>query len=199
MKNKLVVFDFDGTLTYKDSMLEFTKFYHNAWWYYKNMIYLSPLLIAYKVGLIPNWRAKEYFLMRFFKNEPITKFQNSCDRFALEKIPTLLNPAAQKELETYQKRNDYQVIIISSSAENWLQAWCQKMAIPLIATKLKTQQTWITGKLQGKNCYGKEKVNRLKAAFDLTQFEEIIVYGDSKGDYDLFKIATRHFYKPFRD
>jgi len=197
MEKTLAVFDFDGTLTHKDSMLEFTRFYHGFFRYFIGMLYLSPMLIFYKAGIIPNWRAKEYYLTHFFGKTAMTKFQEACDRFAIEKIPDLLRPSGKSQFEKHQKNGD-QLVIVSASAENWLSAWCKQKNISLIATRLKTENGLISGKLDGENCYGAEKVNRLKKLFELNKFSEIIVYGDSKGDFELFDIATRYYYKPFR-
>ncbi len=197
MKKKLVVFDFDGTITYRDSMLEFTKFYHGNLRFYLGMLFLLPVLIPYKIGLIPNWKAKEYFLAHFFSKEPLSKFQEACDRFGLLRIPSLIRPAAFRQLAEHQKNGD-QLVIVSSSAENWLRSWCEQQGIRLIGTRLETQNGRITGKLKGLNCYGEEKVRRLKERFQLDTYVEIITYGDSKGDFELFQISSQYFYKPFR-
>lgn len=65
MEKRLVIFDFDGTLTRKDSMLEFTRYFHGVFRFYIGMLYLSPILLLYKVGFIPNWKAKEFYLTHF--------------------------------------------------------------------------------------------------------------------------------------
>jgi len=72
-----------------------------------------------------------------------------------------------------------------------------KMNIKLIGTKLGTVNDKISGQISGKNCYGSEKVRRIKEMVDITGFDEIEVYGDSKGDLELMKIATKRFYKVF--
>lgn len=198
MKKKLVVFDFDGTITYKDSMLELVKFYHGSFRYLLGMFILSPMLVLYKLGFIPNWRAKEYFLTYFFRNEMESRFQSICDRFAVERIPVFTRPAATQCLQQHREKGDH-LVVVSSSAENWLLAWCQQQEINLIATRLKVRDGHITGQLEGLNCYGQEKVNRLQQEYSLDDFSEVIVYGDSQGDYGLFDIASHHYYKPFNN
>ena len=56
----------------------------------------------------------------------------------------------------------------------------------------------LTGKIENQNCHGEEKVNRINAAFDLSQYDEIYCYGDTKGDKPMLRLATFAFYKPFR-
>lgn len=197
MKPNLVIFDFDGTLTTRDSMLAFTRFYHGDFRFLLGLLYLSPSLLSYRLGRLPNWRAKEHFLTYFFGGEPLDRFQQSADRFASEKIPALLRPAAVRRLEAHRRNGD-QLVVISSSAENWLRAWCRDLELPLLATRLQVTDGRITGKLNGPNCYGQEKVNRLREQFDPADFAGIVVYGDSRGDRELLRLATQAHFKPFR-
>jgi phosphatidylglycerophosphatase C len=197
MGKTLVLFDFDGTLTNRDSMLEFTRFSCGNARFATGMLLLFPIMILYKAGLIPNWRTKEHFLTHFFGNIPVAQFQADCDRFALEKIPALLRAPAVMQLEAHQK-NGARVIIVSSSAENWLDAWCRQRQVELIATRLQIKDGLVTGELKGLNCYGEEKVRRLKEILNPDEYSEIIAYGDSRGDFALFSIASSYFYKPFR-
>lgn len=197
MHKRLIVFDFDGTLTHGDSMLAFTRFYHGLPRFILGLFYLSPQLLAYKVGLLPNWRAKEYYLTHFFGGEPLTDFQQTCDRFARERIPLMLRSAAKHRLREYLQAHD-RILIVSSSAENWLRAWCEEQSVELIATRLQSRNGRLTGKLEGKNCYGPEKVKRLRAHLPLSEYDEVIAYGDSKGDRELLEMASVRFFKPFR-
>lgn len=194
---KLVVFDFDGTLTKKDTMIEFTRFYWGDLRFFLGMLYLSPVLLAYKTGWLPNWRAKELFLTHFFRNEPESGFQEACSRFGLEKIPAMIRPLAARRLEEHRKEGA-RLVVVSSSAENWLSAWCRQENLSLIGTRLNVRNGRLTGKLEGPNCYGAEKVRRLRQAYRLQDYSEIIAYGDSKGDLPLLELATAAHYKPFR-
>lgn len=198
MKKKLVVFDFDGTLTSKDSMLLLAAYHHGFFRFWLGMLRLSPWLVLYKIGLLSNWKAKQFFLNRFFGEMEENEFQSLCDRFGEEVIPNILRPGAMDVVQGYQQSGD-EVVIVSASAENWLKSWCKQHDLPFLATRLEFQNGRLTGKLNGKNCYGPEKVVRLKKSYDLKSFSSLIVYGDSKGDLDLIEIADEHFFKPFRD
>ena len=198
MKKQLVVFDFDGTISNRDSMLEFTKYHKGNLRFFWGMIFLSPILIAYKLGIIPNWRAKEFYLRHFFKGEELQVFQKSCDQFGLQRIPTFVRKKALQSLQEHRSKNN-EIVVVSSSAENWLSAWCKQQQIDLIGTHLEVVKDRLNGNLSGPNCYGSEKVIRLKEKYNLDSYDEILVYGDSKGDYQLFEISTSHFFKPFRN
>ena len=67
----------------------------------------------------------------------------------------------------------------------------------LLATLLETENGIVTGKLSGKNCYGPEKVARIKSEFRLEEYDNIYAYGDSSGDTEMLAIATKPYYRKF--
>jgi HAD superfamily phosphoserine phosphatase-like hydrolase len=97
------------------------------------------------------------------------------------------------------KENQAEIIVVTASAENWVAPWCQELGIGCIATQLEIKDDLLTGKIKGRNCHGIEKVNRLKEVIDLSKYTDIEAFGDSKGDLPMLKLATRAYYKPFRD
>jgi HAD superfamily phosphoserine phosphatase-like hydrolase len=90
------------------------------------------------------------------------------------------------------------VAVVSASAENWVKPWCDKHNLICIGTKLQVKDNQLTGKILGKNCHGPEKVCRIKENFNLSQFDEIIAYGDTAGDKEMLDMADLKHYKPFR-
>ncbi|KAA8711021.1 haloacid dehalogenase-like hydrolase [Helicobacter canis] len=59
------------------------------------------------------------------------------------------------------------------------------------------ESTFLSGEFATPNCYGEQKAVRIKARYDLSRYEEIYAYGDSKGDTAMLALATHAFYKPF--
>ena len=55
----LALFDFDGTITTDDSLIKFIRFVVGDIKTLWGMILLSPMLITYKLKLIPNYKAKQ--------------------------------------------------------------------------------------------------------------------------------------------
>lgn len=160
------------------------------------MAILSPVMAAYLLKLLPNWRAKEIVLTWFFKDISITHFNKKCISFSEFVIPTLLRQKGIETLKRYQV--DSQIVIVSASAENWIAPWCRIHKIDCIATILEVKENKLTGKIKGKNCFGIEKVNRIKKRINLSKYSSIIGYGDSIGDAEMLKVATKAYYKPFR-
>jgi phosphatidylglycerophosphatase C len=196
MKKRLVLFDFDGTITTKDTFIEFIKFYHGPTRFVTGFVLLSPVLVAYKLKLLANWKAKEKVLTWFFKNEPLDTFTAKCDEFTVSVLPNLIRPKALEAIHKMEK--DYDIVVVSASAENWVSPWCRANNLHIIGTTLEVVDGKLTGKIKGKNCFGVEKVNRIKEKYDLVSYTEILAYGDSSGDKEMFELAHKHFYKPFR-
>lgn len=193
----VALFDFDGTITNRDSFIDFIIFYHGKLVTYFGLFRLLPTLLAYKVKLIPNWQAKEKVLTFFFRDEHLNSFQLRCNQYGTERIPQITRAKAIHTLEKHQKLGD-DIYIVSASPENWLLAWCEKIQIKLIATKLEVVQDKLTGKLRDDNCYGPEKVARIRQEIDLSKYQEIYVYGDSAGDREMLRLADYAHYRPFR-
>jgi HAD superfamily hydrolase (TIGR01490 family) len=193
----LVLFDLDGTLTTKDTFLEFIKFYHGAPKFYRGFLLLSPWLVSMKLGLIPNWKAKERVLRYFFAGEDEATFRNKAEAFADKVIPTLLRPEGVTTLRKHQE-DKHHVVVVTASAEDWVGPWCKARNLQIIGTQLQRDGQKITGTLATKNCHGEEKVCRIRETLDLSAYDTIYAYGDSRGDKPMLALAHHPFYKPFR-
>ncbi len=196
MQQILAIFDFDGTITKKDSFIELIKYNKGLASFYTGFILLSPLLLLYKAKIIKNWRAKEIVFTYFFRNEVFNDFKNSCKEFSMKIIPDLIKPHALETIRNHINNGD-RVIVISASFEDTLIDWCESMHIELIGTKISVNEGLVTGKISGKNCYGAEKVNRLNQYLDMQQYSEIYAYGDSRGDLPMMELANHKFYRSF--
>lgn len=56
---RIYAFDFDGTLTTKDTLIEFIRFSKGRVRLFLGFLLFSPLLILMKLHLYPNWKAKQ--------------------------------------------------------------------------------------------------------------------------------------------
>lgn len=192
----IAFFDFDGTVTTRDSFLDFIAFYHGKMTFYRGFVWLLPMLLAYKAKLIPNWRAKEKVLTYFFKGVPLAEFQQRCDQYAEQRIPHIVRAKALQAIKNHQEQG-HEVFLVSASPENWLKAWCQRKGIQLIATRLEVKGGKLTGKLAGNNCYGPEKAARIHQDILLKNYQNVYSYGDSRGDKEMLALADFPYYRPF--
>jgi phosphatidylglycerophosphatase C len=197
MKRRIAFFDFDGTVTTKDSLLSFIFFRYGKWRTLRGLLLVSPYYAAYILKLISVQKAKERVFKQFFANEKVEEFDKACQQFVKEIVPTLERPKALNEIRM-MKDAGAEVVIISASAENWLMPWSKPLEVSVISTKLETINGRLSGKIVGNNCRGKEKVRRILESYNLTDYDEVYAYGDTKGDKPMLELATFGFYKPFR-
>lgn len=192
----LALFDFDGTITTHDSLIKFIRFsmgnIRTAW----GMLSLSPMLLGYKLKLIPNYKAKEKMFSYFFKGMSKEEFKQVTEEYSLKHIDTILRPNAMKKIN-WHKSEGHTIVVVSASIECWLKPWCIKNSLNLIGTKIEFKDNIVTGRFLSKNCYGIEKVNRVKERYNLHNCEYIYAYGDSSGDYDLLALANEKYYRYF--
>lgn len=185
----IVVFDFDGTITRRDTLLEFIRFTKGRWRLYAGMILFSPVILGMKAGLCPNWKVKEQLFIYFYQGTPLDRFNRWGQDFCSE-INKMLRPDVIEIMERHQNAGN-RILIISASIENWILPWAQERNIDqVLSTRLEVgEDRMITGRFLTANCYGKEKVNRLLAVYPHRQEYHLVVYGDSKGDRELIAFA----------
>ena len=193
---QLALFDFDGTITTKDSLVDFIQYAVGRPKYYMGLVVLSPILTAYTLKLIKNNIAKEKLIAHFFKGWDADKFHKLSKQYSLEQIDKITRPKAIAKIRWHQEQG-HKIVIVSASMECWLKPWCDKNSIELLSTKLEIKENKLTGKFSTKNCYAMEKVNRVKESYTLSEYNYIYAYGDSRGDKELLLLSHESFYKPF--
>ena len=196
LSNAIAFFDLDGTLTKRDTLLEFTKYYCGTFRYALGLIILSPVLFLNKIGLIASHFAKEAYLSYFFKHEKYAAFCEAGSRFSVNILPQLIRESTLRRL-MWHKEKGHEIVIVTASFEEWINAWAEKRVIKIISSKLEVVDQKIIGKIQGKNCKGDEKVKRVTQQYSLSSFTEIYAYGDSPSDKPLLNLATHPYYKDF--
>ena len=196
---KVYAFDFDGTLTKKDTFLafiEYAKGYGKTFW---GFFLFSPILILMKLRLFPNWKAKQMVFSWFYKGMNINEFNQNRHEFA-DRNQRIIRTEGW---DTIRKAlaNGEQVIIITASIENWVKPFFKEFGnqIKVEGTKIDVRINQITGQFLTQNCYGVEKTKRLKEVFPYRQAYELIAFGDSDGDRYLLNEADESHYKPFRN
>ncbi|MCD8182039.1 MAG: HAD-IB family hydrolase [Bacteroides sp.] len=195
----VAAFDFDGIITKKDTLLEFIKFAKGSKAFYIGMLLHSPILMAYKLKLYPNWKAKQHIFTYFFQGMPLVDFNRVCEQFFAKEGESLLYNSAVQQIEAHLDKLD-EVVIVSASVENWVQPFARYLGVKhVLSTRLEiNEQGKLTGRFATSNCYGQEKVNRLAALFPERQKYHLIAYGDSRGDKELLASADEQYYKLFQ-
>ena len=192
----LALFDFDGTLSHRDSLLEFFKFTHGFKRYFKFLI-ASPVLVLYKLKLISNSKAKQHLFGVFYRNTAIQQFEQWTHHFGQTIVPAILREKALEKLQWHREQK-HRIIVVSATMEDLLAGWCASVGAELLGTQLEHIENRLTGRFSGKNCHGHEKVRRIKELLDPKDYATIYAYGDTTGDRPMLALAHEQHYKPFR-
>jgi len=191
----IALFDFDGTITRKDTLFQFILFVKGVFVSYSGFALLLPVFILHKLKLYSNHRAKEKVFSFFFKGTSLEYLKKRGQEFT-EVINKTVNKSAIEKINWHKSKNHI-VYVVTASSELWVGEWCRQNKIKLIATSYEVYDGKITGKIKGFNCQGEEKVNRIKEVCDLSGYQHIYAYGDTKGDLPMLGLAHYKFYRKF--
>jgi phosphatidylglycerophosphatase C len=195
-KPVVAAFDFDGTITRRDTLLPFLLHALGAAEVARHALPLSLTLMGYGLGLIENGAAKERVFKQYLGGMALTDLQQRAERFVMLALPALLRPEALQRI-AWHKQQGHRCIVISASLELYVRPWALNAGLDqVIATQLDVPQDGrVSGKLRGRNCYGPEKVNRLEALLGARDGYTLYAYGDSSGDHELLSIADYAYYR----
>lgn len=202
MKKKIYCFDFDGTLTTSDTLLEFIKYAKGRGCFLMVFLMYSPLLVLMKLHLYPNWKAKQQIFAHLFAGMRIEKFDALCRGFA-EENQHLLRPKGITLVHEALVAGA-QVFIVSASIDNWVRPFFDirnLKGVQVLGTQIEVEDGKLTGRFKSNNCYGKEKVHRIAEvlkSFERSEYE-IEAFGDSRGDKEMLAFADKGHFKPFRE
>jgi phosphatidylglycerophosphatase C len=198
--NKPVVaaFDFDGTLTHRDTLFPFLLQVAGPLKFSIKFLSLLPTLTLYALGMMKNDIAKIKVLQRFLADMDMAALQQQALQFAENKLPSLLRSEAMQRLAWHQEQG-HRCVVVSASLEIYLRPWASKAGFSdILGSKLTLQADGTTsGNLQGENCFGPEKMHRLQALLGRRDEYILYAYGDSRGDKELLSAADYPYYKKF--
>ena len=170
---KVNVYDWDKTIFPKDST---ATFYLWCILRYPKILKALPavlkLLPAYFRGQISKTRIKEVFygFLRYVPN-----IDHAVNRFWTKKFPKI-----NRWYLDHQRSDD---IVISASPEFLIAVPAERLGVRLLASRVDK----LTGKTEGENCWGAEKVRRLHEAYP--DVEIAAFYSDSRSDSPLAELA----------
>ena len=192
---KLYLFDFDGTLTYKDTMFLFLKFYNPAKYSFQFLKH-APLFVLLKLKLASAEAVKKSFISSILEGESKYQIEKKAKLFFEENYPTLFRENALDFINNIN-RESTESYIVSASLDIWVKPFAEKFNMKLLSTEAEFQNDIFTGKFVGKNCNKEEKVNRIKSELGDKKYDKIIAFGDTSGDKAMFKFANESHYRFF--
>lgn len=189
-------FDFDGTITTHDTLIPYVLYVVGYLKFIFKLPFILIIISSYLLGFINNEKAKEKFLTLMIKGISRGYLEKKAREFALLKLDKYINTNIYNKLE-YHAEHKHSIIIVSANLAIYLRYWVKKHYLSgVIATEIDFNNNFATGKLKTKNCYGIEKVNRIKEY--LQEHNKSYVYsygyGNSKGDHELLEFVDEPYY-----
>lgn len=185
----LTVFDFDGTLTHRDTFLLFAEFVRGRKGVFHAVLRSLPALTAWRLGLKEGGEAKERLFCNLYRGMPLSTFNAYADAFA-DVVDRHLRQQGMDALRQARERCD-ETVICSASMEQWIRPWASRHGIDkVIGTRIEVdEQGLLTGRFATPNCKGPEKVARLSQEYPDRLEYHVSAYGDSSGDSEMLDYA----------
>lgn len=195
-KPTIAAFDFDGTITYRDTLLSFLLFLFGPFTTYMKLLPELPWILGFLLKKVERQTAKEHVLTRFFKGKNKADLQKRGDTFAHDHLHAHLRPQALQRLH-WHKKQGHRCILISASIDLYIEPWAKMMGFDsAICSRLEYDAHNVaTGRLIGANCWGQEKLDRLTALVGPRDNYILYAYGDSRGDKELLESADYPYYR----
>lgn len=194
----VAAFDFDGTLTRRDTLLPYLAIGLGWAGFGVVMLQCAPWLLAYALRLLPNHVAKARLLRLAFSGRTTAEVDGWTTRW-MASLPAQLRPDALAQLAAHQ-RAGHCCVMVSASPDVYLQRAARQLGFDaLVCTEMAVTRGVLTGNMQTPNCHGEQKVIRLRAwlagqdwcAKDVT----LHAYGDTPADQPMLRMAGHAWYR----
>lgn len=192
---KLYCFDFDGTLTYKDTMFMYLKFYDPTKFRLQFLKHV-PLFVLLKLRLAETEKVKKSFIGSILKGQTQEKIEKKSRQFFEVHYPKIVRENALDFIKNIDRENT-QSLLVTASLDIWARPFAEAFSMKLLATQAEFKNGVFTGNFIGKNCNGNEKLARIQTEIKDKKYDKIIAFGDTSGDKPMLKWANEGHYQFF--
>lgn len=198
----VAAFDFDGTLTWRDTLLPFLHRLLGKPRLLWVLLTCSPWLAAYVLRLISNHRAKAVLLRAALAGRSVTAVERSAQAFVREDMPLQWRPWGMRQLAQHQQAG-HRCVLVTASTSPYMHLVGASLAVDaVLCTEMEVADGRYTGRMATANCHGEEKVRRLQAwlrqEYGAGPAPELHAYGDTQGDLPLLRMAGTAWYREKR-
>lgn len=188
----LAAFDFDGTISRRDSLLPFLVAVRGRAAVAGAIARLTPQLAAMAVGRGDRDATKERLVAALLTGHSARELHAAGRRHA-DNLARHLRPATLERV-AWHRNEGHRLVMISASPSVYLEPLAAELGFDaLLATELEVGDGRLTGRLAGTNVRGPEKVARLDLWLGDRRPTEMWAYGDSAGDRELLDRADHAF------
>ncbi|MDZ4365251.1 HAD-IB family hydrolase [Brevundimonas sp.] len=190
----IVAFDFDGTLTVRDSFTAFLRHRAGRRGWAAGLARLAPAVGVYARDR-DRGRLKAQSVRIFLKGVPRPVLE--AEAFAEASWDRLMRPDALACWNDWGARGAHRVIV-TASPETTVAPFARRLgAEGLLGTPLLfDSQECVAGTFDGPNCRGEEKVRRIRAAYG-PDVRIAAAYGDTSGDTEMLALAEKPGFRVF--
>lgn len=190
----LALFDFDGTITDRETMPDFMRMAVRPGRLASGRLVLLPLFLGYRAGIVSGSAIRSAICSWGFRRVPMRELEAHGRRFADEFLPTTLRPEAMARIAWHQARGDV-VVVVSGGLDLYLEPWCRARGLHLLCSSLEQRDGMATGRYEGRQCVRAEKTRRVAERFPLAAYSRIFAYGDTKEDDELLAMAHEPYFR----
>ncbi|MGJ7527475.1 HAD family hydrolase [Variovorax sp. GB1P17] len=188
----LAAFDFDGTISTSDSLRAFVHGLVGQGRFTTGALRSSPWLAGAWAGVCDRGIAKAQFLSATIGGMARRELEDAARHFATHELPKMIRPEMLERVREH-KRRAHRLVLVSASPSLYLNVWAAQAGFDaVLATELEFIDDRFTGRLASPNCWGPQKVARLKQWLgDGERPATVYAYGDSRGDREMLAWADR--------
>lgn len=188
---KAAFFDFDGTLTYRDTMVPFMVSALGKGGFLRAGVRALPWLAGKALRICSTQRAKEALFRACFKGMDYEDFRSAARRFAQTQKGAMLRVDMVARLKDFLAESDCVVAIVSASMQEWVEPFFEnEKGITYLTTIPEVNAgNKLTGRFASLNCKGAEKTRRINEAFPDVNFRTVYAFGNSSGDEQMLAMA----------
>lgn len=191
MKKHVAFFDLDNTILKGSSGGLLFRFYFKIGYISKKEIFIASFFsLLNRLGIVRINTVIRIWIKKF-KGKPEKTVLDINDHFCSEVLVKYIRDDMKNEID-YHKLNNGKAVILSASLSficNYVVSYLNMDAA--LCTSLKVKNGKFTGKMDGKFCYGKEKLNRaiLYCQKEGISLEDCYYYADSYADIPLLEMV----------
>jgi HAD superfamily hydrolase (TIGR01490 family) len=189
-RRRVAAFDFDGTLSRKDSLGPFLELVCGKSELYRAFARRAPVYAGLAVGIGDRDGEKEKLVGRLLAGRPAATVRETGVTYARSLTEgDALRPAMLERL-AWHRAEGHEIVIVSASLDAYLDPLAPMLGVDhVLCTRLGVGTDGrLDGRLEGGNVRGSEKVRRVQEWLR-GDAVELWAYGDSAGDRELLAAA----------
>ena len=157
---------------------------------------IGPWLAGYKLRVLSAEALRVRATGVVFRGRDAVEIAAIGARYATEMLPGVLRPAMMERIDWHKARGDT-VAIVSASLDVYLQPWCALHGLELACNRLEALDGRLSGRYLGGD-RGRHKAADIRSRYDLSRFDRVHAYGDSREDRPMLALAHERWYRGHR-